>query len=84
MIAIGFCEECAFFENFHVIELQRRSSEGVKGGQDGYCRRHAPGPINLPGTGEEPRPRVGLWPETNAGDWCGEWRAKEIEDHNDK
>ncbi len=50
----------------------------------GFCRRNPPWPdftrLLHPNLREEPRYKVmvfALWPETQGGDWCGAWQAKE-------
>jgi len=36
----------------------------------GQCRRMPP---TLPDVSDEKLVHVGVWPHTDAGDWCGEW-----------
>lgn len=49
--------------------------EGVRPDGDtgwGQCRRMPPA---LPVVRDDKLLLVGLWPHTEEGDWCGEWRA---------
>lgn len=61
------CASCRFFDlHPSVLDLDRT----------GYCRRKPPtltGRKNV-----EARPEYwtcGVWPETFASDWCGEWQS---------
>lgn len=57
------CENCCFW---------RPEAESDPSGGWGQCRRMPPTP---PPIDQEKLVHVGVWPSTQATDWCGEWRA---------
>jgi len=59
------CDACRYWWQ----EKVRRTAAGW-----GQCRRMPP---SLPSDREDKLKLVGIWPETEANDWCGEWRARD-------
>lgn len=63
----GNCESCLFWEQHD--------------GPRGVCRRHAPTPLMRVGIPYDATRnadwRDAVWPTTDEGDWCGEYRPVE-------
>lgn len=59
------CDACRYWWQ----EKVRRTAAGW-----GQCRRMPP---SLPSDREDKLKLVGIWPETEADDWCGEWQARD-------
>lgn len=60
------CSSCRFWR------LDRRSGRGAGWGQ---CRRMPPA---LPPIRADKLKLVGIWPETQDRDWCGEWQPLDM------
>lgn len=46
-----------------------------KATHNGYCRRLPPVPLKA--TLKPALPPPAVWPVTNSGDWCGEWKQED-------
>jgi hypothetical protein len=62
------CNNCAYFRAAPDHPQQHIADPG---GLDGWCRRHAPGPVSH--VGDLSSPAV-AWPGVQGADWCGEWK----------
>jgi hypothetical protein len=87
------CGTCHYWKEYQNIQLPWMSDELKKKISEsdrylhghGLCRRYAPSPsfeyavvADRNEKNEEiERPHYIIWPLTNQGDWCGEWKGKE-------
>ena len=51
----------------------RRAGRDGPGPDWGHCKRMPP---VLPEIDDDKMVHVGIWPSTEAGDWCGEWQLR--------
>ena len=51
----------------------RRAGRDGPGPDWGQCKRMPP---VLPDIEDDKMVHVGIWPSTEAGDWCGEWQQR--------
>lgn len=64
------CRTCRFFDQWERSRADK-----------GECRLARPvfPPVQEPELG----PRDGVWPKVHGGDWCGEWKAVDVEETHD-
>jgi len=66
-VRVEQCRTCCFW----------RLEPTVGGGTGwGQCRRMPPA---LPEIRDDKLALVGVWPHTDGRDWCGEWRAADVQ-----
>ena len=84
------CEKCKCFDRWPDDQPQVPSAclsafnedeEEAPMGNQGECRRYAPGPISdtAPKGGEPPEALVWRWPVVNIRHWCGEFEKAKLE-----
>ena len=74
------CWNCRFFDEFEAMNSTDYISEdghvtATRRHWDGFCRRHAPAPIQV--EIDEDADRETRWPVVFGSDWCGEHRPIE-------
>jgi len=63
------CASCRYWR-----QAAREPAAGAGDVGWGQCRRMPPA---LPAVRDDRLLLVGIWPHTEEGDWCGEWRSGE-------